>query len=80
MNNLGELNDILFDQLRKLSASNSKNVDGLKNEINKTKAITDLASSITENAKVVLAVEKFKDNQMIAFNDVPQLLDGKELD
>lgn len=80
MNNLGELNDILFDQLRKLSVSDSKNVDGLKNEINKTKAITDLASSITENAKVVLAVEKFKDNQMIAFNDVPQLLDGKELD
>ena len=80
MNNLGELNDILFDQLRKLSVSDSKKVDGLKNEINKTKAITDLASSITENAKVVLAVEKFKDNQMIAFNDVPQLLDGKELD
>lgn len=51
MNNLGELNDILFDQLRKLSVSDSKNVDGLKNEINKTKAITDLASSITENAK-----------------------------
>lgn len=58
-NTLGDLNNHLFAQLERLSDEDIKG-DAMKDEILRTKAITDIAKNIVDNAKTVLDAEKFK--------------------
>ena len=58
-NNLGDLNNYLFNTLKRLNDKNIK-VDELKDEILRAKSITDVASKIVDNANLVLNAEKFK--------------------
>lgn len=58
-NNLGDLNNYLFNTLKRLDDKNLKG-DELKNEILRAKSITDVASKIVDNANLVLNAEKFK--------------------
>ena len=58
-NNLGDLNNYLFDEMKRLNDKDLKG-DELKNEILRAKSITDVAAKIVDNANVVLNAEKFK--------------------
>ena len=58
-NNLGDLNNYLFDEMKRLNDKDLKG-DELKNEILRAKSITDVASKIVNNANLVLNAEKFK--------------------
>ena len=58
-NNLGDLNNYLFNTLKRLDDKNLKG-DELKNEILRAKSITDVAAKIVDNANLVLNAEKFK--------------------
>ena len=58
-NNLGDLNNYLFNTLKRLDDKNLKG-DELKDEILRAKSITDVASKIVDNANLVLNAEKFK--------------------
>jgi hypothetical protein len=52
-NTLTDLNNHLFAQLERLSVE-SLNGDGLKSEIDRTKAITSISQSVIANARLVL--------------------------
>ena len=58
-NNLGDLNNYLFDEMKRLNDKDLKG-DELKNEILRAKSITDVAAKIVDNANLVLNAEKFK--------------------
>lgn len=58
-NNLGDLNNYLFDEMKRLNDKDLKG-DELKDEILRAKSITDVASKIVDNANLVLNAEKFK--------------------
>ena len=57
--NLGDLNNYLFNTLKRLDDKNLKG-DELKDEILRAKSITDVAAKIVDNANLVLNAEKFK--------------------
>ena len=57
-NNLGDLNNYLFNTLKRLDDKNLKG-DELKDEILRAKSITDVAAKIVDNANLVLNAEKF---------------------
>ena len=58
-NNLGDLNNFLFDEMKRLDNKDLKG-DELKDEILRAKSITDVAAKIVDNANLVLNAEKFK--------------------
>ena len=58
-NTLGDLNNYLFNTLKRLDDKNLKG-DELKDEILRAKSITDVAAKIVDNASLVLEAEKFK--------------------
>lgn len=72
MNNIGVLADELFKQLRSL---NEKEGDELKLEINKAKAAVSVAGAITDIAKLSLAVEHYRDQQIDNYDVIPTLLE-----
>lgn len=57
-NKLSDLNNHLFEQLERLN-DEDLNEEQLTKEIGRAKAITDVANSIINNAKVVLDASKF---------------------
>jgi len=54
-NTLSDLNDHLFDQLKRLSTSKG---EGLKEEIERTRAMSGLAKEMIENAKLALEAHR----------------------
>ena len=73
MNNLGDLNMYLFEQLERL---NEEDVSGetLNNEIERSSAVTKVAGAIIDNARLVLQAEKMKEET--AVNKLPNILQG----
>lgn len=59
MNNLETLNDELFAQLRKLSAANKEE---LTDEIERTKAVCQIATSVVSNATLALKAKCIANN------------------
>lgn len=59
MNNLDTLNNELFSQLRKLSSANKDNLDA---EIERTKAVCQIATSIVSNATLALKAKCIAQN------------------
>ena len=57
-NKLTDLNNHLFEQLERLN-DEELTEDELSKEINRARAMTDIANSIVSNAKVVLDASKF---------------------
>ena len=53
-NSLGRLNDILFDELEKLSAVDASDTDALQAEISRAKSIEGVSKTVVENAKVIM--------------------------
>lgn len=74
-NTLGDLNNHLFAQLERLSDEDVKG-DKLKEEIERAKAVTGVASKIIENGSLVLEARKLADDRMNADTKVPKMLEG----
>lgn len=75
-NTLGDLNNHLFQQLERL---NNKNLKGeqLQEEINRAKAVSDVANKIIDNGSLVLEAKKWFDDRWDANNELPEMLEGK---
>ena len=74
-NTLGDLNNHLFAQLERLSEEELTG-EKLAEEINRAKTITDVASQIIANGKLVLEVKRLVDNRLNANTDLPKMLEG----
>lgn len=74
-NTLGDLNNHLFAQLERLGDEELSDED-LEREINRTESITKVASTIINNANLVLQAEKFRDGMFSADTKVPKMLEG----
>ena len=74
-NTLGDLNNHLFAQLERLGEEDLKG-DKLSEEINRAKAISDVAGQIINNASLVLKAKAFMDGSMSADTYLPKMLEG----
>lgn len=70
-NKLSDLNDHLFAQLERLN-DEDKTGDALKQEIERSKAITGVAKTVVDNARLVLDAEIAKGDDRI--KTVPAML------
>lgn len=74
-NTLGDLNNHLFAEIERLSDEGLKG-DDLKEEIERAKAVNDVASRIIANASLVLQAKKLADDSMNADLKLPRMLEG----
>lgn len=74
-NTLGDLNNHLFAQLERLNDEEIKS-DDLKEEIERSKAVSNIAKGIIDNGNLVLQAQKFADDQLDANGEMPKLLNG----
>ena len=74
-NTLGDLNSYLFAQLDALSNPDLTG-DKLKEELERSKAITDVSKTIIDNAKVVLEAKKCTSEYCLNVKDMPNMLEG----
>ena len=74
-NTLGDLNNHLFMQLERLSDEDITG-DKLKEEIGRSKAISNIAKEIIANADIVLQSKKFYSEYMTEEDDMPRMLEG----
>ncbi|MEX6262138.1 hypothetical protein AB6F19_08770 [Staphylococcus haemolyticus] len=76
-NTLNDLNNHLFAQLERLSDEDLKGEE-LQEELNRSKAVSDVAKNIVSNGNLILQAHKFKDERMDANNHLPELLEDKK--
>ena len=76
-NTLGDLNNILFEELERLNDS-SLSGEELTQEMNRAKAITGVATQVVMNARTVLDAAKFQDDRIDIDSPVPRMLVGDE--
>lgn len=76
-NNLGDLHDYLFAQLQRLS---NEDLEGerLAEEISRSKAVTDIAATIIDNASLVLKAKIAQGESIAANKSLPKMLEGGE--
>lgn len=74
-NSLGDLNNHLFAQLERLGEEDLKG-DKLQEEINRAKAISDLATQVIANGSLVLKAKNFLDGALGANAELPKMLEG----
>lgn len=77
-NTLGDLNNFLFGQLERLD-NPELSQEQLKHEVERTKAMTHVASKIIHNANTVLSAQKFAaETYGRSYTEpVPKMLEGK---
>jgi hypothetical protein len=75
-NTMGDLNNHLFAQLERLNDEELKG-DKLSEEINRARAITEVATQIISNGSLVLKAAKLSDDRMSADTVVPKMLKGE---
>ena len=71
-NTLGDLNNHLFMQLERLNDEDLKG-DKLTEEIERSKAVTNVAKAIIANANIVLQARKYTTEYL---SEVPKMLEG----
>ena len=71
-NTLGDLNNHLFMQLERLNDEDLKG-DKLTEEIERSKAVTNIAKEIIANANIVLQAKKYTTEDL---SEVPKMLEG----
>lgn len=74
-NTLGDLNNHLFAQLEKLSDDDLSG-EKLSDEIIRTKAITDIATKIIDNASLVLKAKELSSEYGHSKEKMPRILEG----
>ena len=72
-NRLEDLNDMLFNQLVRLDKDDISD-DELKNEINRSHAMTGVAHTIIDTARVVLSAAKFMDSRIDPNSSLPHMI------
>lgn len=79
MSNLNDLSGHLFDQLQRLNTAALKG-DDLKDEIERSKAISGIAKDITNNARLMLDAATLAIEYPNAVGKMPAMLtnDGKK--
>lgn len=75
--NLADLNNVLFEQLEKLSNPNLKD-KALKDEIERSQAIAKIASQIINNGSLVLKIKSMQDKDLIKIDNAIPMLETKE--
>lgn len=78
-NTLSDLNNHLFAEMERLSDEEITG-EALEEELNRAKAVSNIASQIINNGKLVLDAVKFKDDQMSLDTQTPQFLIGAKKD
>lgn len=73
-NTLGDLNNHLFMQLERLNDEDLTG-DELKQEIERARSITQVASQIISNGSLVLEAQKFIDDKLDADSKLPKMLE-----
>lgn len=76
-NNLMALNNHLFEQLERLN-DEELTEEELSKEIQRSKAMTDVASKIIDNASLGLQAEKLKIEYGRRDIDLPEMLENKK--
>ena len=71
-NTLGDLNNHLFMKLERLNDEDLKG-DKLTEEIERSKAVTNVAKEIIANANIVLQARKYTTEYL---SEVPKMLEG----
>ncbi len=74
-NTLGDLNNHLFEQMERLNDEELQG-EALVQEITRSRAISDIAKQIINNANVVLNAKKAADDWNDEENKLPRLLEG----
>lgn len=74
-NNLGGLNDLLFEQLQRLNHADLKG-DDLKSEIERCRAVSGIAKDIIANGALALEARKFTDDRFDIDKETPKMLEG----
>lgn len=74
-NTLGDLNNHLFEQMERLN-DDALTKEGLNNEIHRAKAMSQVASQIINNGKLVLDAQKFNDDRNDIDRSTPRMLEG----
>jgi hypothetical protein len=74
-NTLGESNNQLFMQLERLNDEDVKG-EQLTEEIERSKAITNIAKEIIANGTLVLQAKKLQDGKMNIDDKLPKMLEG----
>lgn len=75
-NTLGDLNNHLFMQLERLNDEDIKG-DELQEEINRAKAISDIASKVIANGSLILQAKKVQADTLGRENtEMPKMLEG----
>ena len=74
-NTLGDLNNHLFAQLERLNDEDLKGED-LREEIERAKAVTNVASTIIDNGSLVFQAQKYKSDNYDSETKLPKLLEG----
>jgi len=74
--NLSDLNQVLFDQLKRL---NNDNLEGeqLERELRRCSAVTSVSKEIVANARVVLDADKHKQEFGMTYR-LPKMLESKD--
>ena len=75
-NNLKELNDYLFQQLRRLDAVAP---DKLYEEIKRAQMIVETSKPIISCASLVLDAQKLKNAAIGGLTELPNMLEGKDV-
>lgn len=76
-NTLVDLNNHLFEQMERLN-DDDLTEEELNREINRTKAMTDVASRIIDNAQLGLQAEKLKIEYGHREVELPEMLENKK--
>jgi len=76
-NTLVDLNNHLFEQLERLNDENLKGEE-LQEEIDRSKAVSDIASKIVSNASLALQAAKIKGGDFQGETKLPEMLEEKQ--
>ena len=75
-NNLGDVNNYLFEELERLNDDETLNSeDGFKKEIQRAKSVSTICSTIIANANLILNAKKYADEFGLNENEVLKLQD-----
>lgn len=76
-NDLGELQDVLFDEIRRLAGVDRSKPEALEREVAVAQAVSSLAGTAIENANTALRVVQVGQQLRGTEKAMPRMLGGK---